>query len=160
MLINHPCHFDLNFSLFRSSSEPTAMSEPSSSIMKRPRASSRDSTTNLQHDDYTVAWISALPLEMTAAEAMLDAIRTPLSRHPQDSNCYTLGSINGHNVVMACLPKGHYGTNNAATVARHLTRSFLNNEISLNGIPSDREFQIESRSCIQIFTGSKILMSD
>ncbi|RBR18742.1 uncharacterized protein FIESC28_05883 [Fusarium coffeatum] len=102
------------------------MSEPSSSIMKRPRASSRDNTTNLQHDNYTVAWISALPLEMTAAEAMLDTIHAPLSRHPQDSNSYTLGSINGHNVVMACLPKGQYGTNNAATVASHLTRSFLN----------------------------------
>ncbi|KAI1070287.1 hypothetical protein LB507_010322 [Fusarium sp. FIESC RH6] len=94
--------------------------------MKRSRASSRDSITNLQHDDYTVAWISALPLELTAAEAMLDTVHTPLSQHPQDSNCYTLGSINGHNVVMACLPKGHYGTNNAATVASHLTRSFLN----------------------------------
>lgn len=102
------------------------MSEPSSSTMKRPRASSRDSTTNLQHDDYTVAWISALSLEMTAAEAMLDTIYTPLSQYPQDSNCYTLGSINGYNVVMACLPKGHYGTNNAVKVASYLTRSFLN----------------------------------
>lgn len=27
---------------------------------------------------------------------------------------------------MACLPKGQYGTNNAATVASHLTRGFLN----------------------------------
>lgn len=26
----------------------------------------------LKHDDYTIAWICALPLEMTAAKAMLD----------------------------------------------------------------------------------------
>ncbi|KAJ4007627.1 hypothetical protein NW752_010293 [Fusarium irregulare] len=102
------------------------MSDPSSSTMKRPRASSRDSSTNLQHDDYTVAWISALPLEMTAAEAMLDASHDPLPRHRRDGNCYTLGSINGHNVVMACLPKDQYGTNNAATVVTHLIRSFPN----------------------------------
>ncbi|RFN54384.1 hypothetical protein FIE12Z_1511 [Fusarium flagelliforme] len=93
---------------------------------KRPRAFSQASASNLQHDDYTVAWISALPLEMTAAEVMLDSIHRPLPHHPQDSNCYTLGSINGHNVVIACLPKGQYGTNNAATVASHLARSFLN----------------------------------
>ncbi|KAH7174822.1 pfs domain-containing protein [Fusarium flagelliforme] len=123
------------------------MTEPSSSITKRPRTSSQDSTTSLQHDDYTVAWISALPLEMTAAEAMLDTIHTPLSQHPEDSNCYTLGSINGHNIVMACLPKGQYGTNNAATVASHLTRSFLNIQHRLmvgigGGAPSSADVRL------------------
>jgi nucleoside phosphorylase len=63
---------------------------------------------------------------MTAAMAMLDTIHKPLPRHDKDSNCYTLGSINGHNVVIACLPKDQYGTNNAATVATHLIRSFPN----------------------------------
>ncbi|KAI7762686.1 hypothetical protein LZL87_013929 [Fusarium oxysporum] len=78
----------------------------------------------LQHVDYSIGWISALPLEMTAAEIMLDYIHPPLPQHPQDCNTYTLGSINEHNVVIACLPKGQYGTNNAATVANDMTRSF------------------------------------
>ncbi|KAG7405253.1 Vegetative incompatibility protein HET-E-1 [Fusarium oxysporum f. sp. rapae] len=94
------------------------------SISKRPRAYSENSTGALQHDDYTIGWISALPLEMTAAEIMLDHIHPPLPQHPQDGNTYTLGSINEHNVVIACLPKGQYGTNNAATVANDMTRSF------------------------------------
>lgn len=76
------------------------------------------------HGDYTVGWICALPIEMAAAEAMLDAIHKPLPSQPHDSNAYTLGSIGPHQVVIACLPKGHYGTNNAATVATNMQRSF------------------------------------
>ncbi|PNP76030.1 hypothetical protein FNYG_10588 [Fusarium nygamai] len=91
---------------------------------KRPRAYSEDSTGALQHEDYSIGWISALPLEMTAAEIMLDHIHPPLPQHPQDGNTYTLGSIDEHNVVIACLPKGQYGTNNAATVANDMARSF------------------------------------
>ncbi|EWZ29790.1 uncharacterized protein FOBCDRAFT_232960 [Fusarium oxysporum Fo47] len=100
--------------------------QPTSSSSKRPRAYSENSTDALQHEDYTIGWISALPLEMTAAEIMLDHIHQPLPQHPQDGNTYTLGSINEHNVVIACLPKGQYGTNNAATVANDMNRSFPN----------------------------------
>ena len=67
------------------------MTEPFSSNSRRL---STYTTSRLQHADYTVAWISALPLEMTAAETMLDTTHTPLSQHPEDSNCYTLGSMN------------------------------------------------------------------
>ncbi|RKL34014.1 hypothetical protein BFJ72_g9501 [Fusarium proliferatum] len=91
---------------------------------KRPRAYSENSIDALQHEDYTIGWISALPLEMTAAEIMLDHIHQPLPQDPQDGNAYTLGSINEHNIVIACLPKGQYGTNNAATVANDMARSF------------------------------------
>ncbi|KAF4449081.1 hypothetical protein F53441_7593 [Fusarium austroafricanum] len=95
------------------------------STSKRLMSGSEDSTASLHHDDYTAGWISALPLEMTAAQAILDQVHEPLPQSPQDSNCYTLGSIGEHNVAMACLPKGQYGTNNAATVANSKTRSFL-----------------------------------
>ncbi|KAJ4248760.1 hypothetical protein NW762_012598 [Fusarium torreyae] len=61
---------------------------------------------------------------MSAAEAMLDRIHDPLPRHGSDINTYTLGSIGAHNVVIACLPKGHFGTNNAATVASNMVRTF------------------------------------
>ncbi|KAL7755260.1 hypothetical protein ACKLNR_015017 [Fusarium oxysporum f. sp. zingiberi] len=102
-----------------------ASSEGSQSLLpKRQRADSGDSAQSLQYDDYTVGWISALPLEMTAAQAMLDHRHEPLRQHPQDSNCYEFGSIKGHNVVIACLPKAQYGNNNAAIVANNMNRTF------------------------------------
>ncbi|KAF4954526.1 hypothetical protein FGADI_5207 [Fusarium gaditjirri] len=102
-----------------------ASSESSQSWQpKRHRADSGDSTSSLQYDDYTVGWISALPLEMTAAQAMLDHRHEPLPRSPHDTNCYEFGSINGHNVVIACLPKAQYGNNNAAIVANNMNRTF------------------------------------
>lgn len=78
----------------------------------------------LRHEDYTVGWISALALELTAATAMLDEFHEALPRPPGDSNTYEFGQIGEHNVVLACLPHGSYGTNSAATVAAHMSRSF------------------------------------
>ncbi|KAI9040622.1 uncharacterized protein KD926_007838 [Aspergillus affinis] len=63
-------------------------------------------TRDFHYDDYTVAWACALPLEMAAAAAMLD------ERH----------SV--HNVVIACLPLGMYGTTSAATVASQMRNTF------------------------------------
>ena len=39
-----------------------------------------ESATMLSHEDYTVGWICALPLEMTAAKAMLDETHSNLSQ--------------------------------------------------------------------------------
>jgi hypothetical protein len=64
----------------------------------------------LSHEDYTVGWVCALPLEMTAAKGMLDETHSNLSQPTTDDNAYTLGKISGHNVVIACLPSGVYGT--------------------------------------------------
>lgn len=60
----------------------------------------------LSHDDYKVGWICALPLEMTAAPALLDEVHGDLPVQPNDHNAYTLGAIGKHNVVIACLPSG------------------------------------------------------
>ncbi|KAJ5689106.1 hypothetical protein N7462_003498 [Penicillium macrosclerotiorum] len=78
----------------------------------------------LSHDAYTVGWICALPLEMTAAMAMLDERHANLPQHETDNNSYTLGEICGHNVVIACLPSGVYGTSSTATVATHMLFTF------------------------------------
>ncbi|KAK8017199.1 hypothetical protein PG991_008275 [Apiospora marii] len=82
----------------------------------------------LQHNDYTVGWVSALPKEQTAATAMLDERHKDrelhLRKQPNDTNTYTLGSIGGHNIVIACLPKGKFGTISAATVAAHMIHTF------------------------------------
>ncbi|KAF4888268.1 Kinesin light chain [Colletotrichum fructicola] len=81
---------------------------------------------------YTVAWICAVTAESVAARAFLDEDYGPpqqVARH--DNNSYVLGSIGSHNVVIAALPDGEYGTNSAAAVARDLVHSFPNVRIGL-----------------------------
>jgi nucleoside phosphorylase len=80
----------------------------------------------LRHDDYTVGWVCALPVELAAAQEMLDEEHHDLERDPasSDDNLYALGSINGHNIVIVCLPAGRIGNNPAAVVATQLRASF------------------------------------
>ncbi|TDZ34958.1 Vegetative incompatibility protein HET-E-1 [Colletotrichum spinosum] len=80
--------------------------------------------TRPDYKDYTVGWVSALPLEMRAAKAMLDNIHEPLAKSPKDSNTYVFGDMCGHNVVIACLPSGQYGIAKAAIVANNMQWSF------------------------------------
>ena len=95
----------------------------------------------LTHDNYTVGWICALPLELGASMTMLDEKHEPLAAKSGDNNSYILGRIGLHNVVMACLPTGQYGTTSAAVVATDMRRSFTNLRIRLmvgigGGVPS------------------------
>ncbi|KNG79981.1 kinesin light chain 1 and, partial [Aspergillus nomiae NRRL 13137] len=92
-------------------------------------------------DDYTVAWICALPLEMAAAKAMLDEVHPPLPQPDTDHNVYTLGRVSSHNVVVACLPGGVYGTISATAVASHMVSTFRSIQFGLmvgigGGVPS------------------------
>ncbi|KAL5603697.1 hypothetical protein FOVSG1_006447 [Fusarium oxysporum f. sp. vasinfectum] len=79
---------------------------------------------NLPYGRYTIAWICALHFEMAAALAMMDEIHGQLPRRFNDHNTYTLGSIENHNIVIACLPEGQYGTINAASVLTNVKRTF------------------------------------
>ncbi|KAK6356076.1 hypothetical protein TWF718_000450 [Orbilia javanica] len=76
------------------------------------------------HDEYTVAWICALPKEFTAATAMLDQRHDKLPKPPNDHNTYNLGSVGQHNIVITCLPKGVIGTAAAAAVVVRLINTF------------------------------------
>lgn len=78
-------------------------------------------------DQYTVGWIAALPLELAAATSMLDEEhKKPLDfeQPSTDDNTYTWGRIGGHNVVIASLAAGVYGTTSAATTAISMLHSF------------------------------------
>ena len=55
---------------------------------------------------------------------MLDEEHEDLDLAQGDKNMYTLGSIGGHNVVMACLPSGNMGITPAAKLAADMLRSF------------------------------------
>ncbi|RDW90049.1 uncharacterized protein DSM5745_01824 [Aspergillus mulundensis] len=78
----------------------------------------------LRAEDYTVGWVSALPVELAAAAEMLDEEHPALPHDPNDENIYTLGRIGCHNVVIVCLPAGRYGTTSAATAAIQMKAKF------------------------------------
>jgi nucleoside phosphorylase len=96
------------------------------------------------NDDYTVGYICALSIEYLAAQLCLDEEHErPEYVSCHDNNDYTLGKIGKHNVVIAVLPDGEYGTSSAAGVARDMLHSFPNVRIGLmvgigGGAPSTR----------------------
>ncbi|KAF3805713.1 hypothetical protein GCG54_00005075 [Colletotrichum gloeosporioides] len=112
------------------------------------------------HEKYTVAWICALHIEMTAAEAMLDELHDTLPTHVDDNNTYTLGRIHKHNVVISCLPTGYYGTINAATVISNLKRSFPSIRAGLmvgigGGVPSKADLRLGD-----VVVGTRVMQCD
>lgn len=72
---------------------------------------------------------------------MLDQQHTELLYPANDENVYALGSIGGHNIAIACLPKGRYGNNSAVIMVAKMTSSFPAIKFGLlvgigGGIPS------------------------
>ena len=74
--------------------------------------------------DYKIGIICALPKERTAVEAMLDSVHLSLDQVSGDNNTYSFGAVGPHNVVVASLGEGHYGTVSAAGVAGDIRRNF------------------------------------
>ena len=90
-----------------------------------------------------MGWVCALPIELAAAQQILDEEHEDLEREPcdNDGNLYSLGSIGDHNVVIACLPAGRYGINTAADVAAQMRQTFQGIRFGLmvgigGGVPS------------------------
>ncbi|EED16135.1 kinesin, putative [Talaromyces stipitatus ATCC 10500] len=97
---------------------------------------------SLTHNSYKVAWICALPLEAAAARVMLDKTHSPLPKPSTDSNAYELGELNGHYIVIACLPAGVYGTVSAAAVVSRMHSTFPSLQYGLmvgigGGVPGE-----------------------
>ncbi|KAJ5168169.1 uncharacterized protein N7482_003763 [Penicillium canariense] len=93
----------------------------STSLLKKTRAQAQGKR---QHENYHIAWISPLEVEQIAALEMLDEQHGPLPQPHTDNNVYTLGSIKGHNVVIAGLPQT--GNNSAAAVITQARTTFPN----------------------------------
>jgi nucleoside phosphorylase len=98
---------------------------------------------NRRHEDYVVAWICALPLEMAAVKSILDEIHDGLPQPESYENAYALGKIFGCNVVVTCLPAGVYGTTAAAIVVSQMLSTFPNIRFGLvvgieGGVPSKK----------------------
>jgi nucleoside phosphorylase len=102
----------------------------------------------LRREEYTVGWICALPVELAAAQEMLDEEHEDLERDDSDENLYSLGSIVGHNVVIVCLP-GRIGNNPAAAVVTQMKATFKGIRFGLmvgigGGVPSEKaDIQLE-----------------
>jgi nucleoside phosphorylase len=95
----------------------------------------------LRCEDYNVGWVCALPIELAAAQEMLDEEHQGLAQYLNDTNVYTLGRIGEHNVVLACLPAGRTGTNCATAVAIEMKSKFTAIRFGLivgigGGVPS------------------------
>jgi nucleoside phosphorylase len=95
----------------------------------------------LRRDEYTVGWVCALPIELAAAQEMLDEEHEDLEQDENDNNLYSLGRIGDHNVVIVCLPAGLIGNNPAATVASQMRSTFRCLQFGLmvgigGGVPS------------------------
>jgi hypothetical protein len=73
----------------------------------------------LQPDDYRIAWIAPLEIEVQAAQHMLD--RKHVGRFAMDRGddyIYQAGEMCGHNIIIATLLAGQeYGTGSAAALA-------------------------------------------
>ncbi|EUC39412.1 hypothetical protein COCCADRAFT_152 [Bipolaris zeicola 26-R-13] len=79
----------------------------------------------LRPEDYTVAWLCMLPIELAAAHEMLDEVHQDLEHESNDDkNLYLLGSIAGHNIAIMCLPAEHIGNSSAAVMATQMMVTF------------------------------------
>jgi nucleoside phosphorylase len=99
------------------------------------------------HKEYTVGWVCTRPLEYAAAEGMLDEQHSALPQVENDTNTYTLGVMQRHNVVLLCIPAGAMETGVASTAVSGMLRSFPNIRIRLlvgiaGGVPS---YQVDIR---------------
>jgi nucleoside phosphorylase len=129
-------------------------------LSKRPKTSHHDGLPASRRDRYTIAWICALYIEMAAAQAMLDDVHETLPIHADDRNTYVLGDINRHNIVIACLPEGQYGTNNAAIVMTNMKRTFPAIRACLmvgigGGVPSKADIRLGD-----IVVGTRVMQCD
>jgi len=96
----------------------------------------------LRREDYTVGWVCALPVELAAAQEMLDEEHDTPRYDAHDTNLYTCGRVGEHNVVIACLPEGQTGTSSAAAVAAQMKSTFSSTRFGLmvgigGGVPSE-----------------------
>jgi ankyrin repeat protein/nucleoside phosphorylase len=96
------------------------------------------------HKDYTVACICPMAVELAPVEAMLEELHPTLNTS-RSQNVYTLGSIGGHNIVVAVMPE--IGNNCAAIVATQLVNDFPSIRFGLlvgigGGIPGEDDIRL------------------
>ncbi|KAK9423700.1 putative NACHT domain-containing protein [Seiridium unicorne] len=100
-------------------------------------------------NDYSIGWVCALSIEVTAAKAALDHIHNkppPDHKFEKDDggNNYIFGDLEGHNVIVAYSELGAYGETSVADVVARLHASFPSVRSTLivgiaRGVPNTAE---------------------
>ncbi|KAF3286850.1 hypothetical protein TWF970_008685 [Orbilia oligospora] len=75
-------------------------------------------------EDFTIGWISAIPAELAAAQAMFDEVYEDLDSIKGIEAIYSYGRIQGHNVVVGPLPDRRYGKISAAIMSTRMEADF------------------------------------
>ncbi|OQU98130.1 hypothetical protein CLAIMM_03955 [Cladophialophora immunda] len=100
--------------------------------------------TMINPDDYSIVWLSPLPIETAAALFMLDEHHHGAVNRQQGQTVeYHFGRIGQHNVAIAGFPSGEVGIGKAAAMAEAAVRDFKNLELGLlvgiaAAIPSEK----------------------
>ena len=76
------------------------------------------------HNDYTIALICTLLVEAAAARIMLNHTHSPLPNPSTDLNAYKLSKLDGHYIVITCLPASIYRTVAVANVISYIHSTF------------------------------------
>ncbi|KAF3134597.1 hypothetical protein TWF569_010171 [Orbilia oligospora] len=80
---------------------------------------------SLKRDDFTVGWVCAVDIELSAVRGVLDEkYETKLPVPGTDKNLYEYGQIGGHKVVITVLPS--FGIGPAGVVATRMSSTFPN----------------------------------
>ncbi|KAF3291492.1 hypothetical protein TWF970_000705 [Orbilia oligospora] len=127
--------------LMKSASEPAMNYSPSIQQIKVNSEAPKHPDT-AQKSKYTIGWVCAIAIELAAVKALLDEEYDPLPMHYTETNVYAFGRMGKHNIVIACLPAGKYGTVSAATVASEMRWHFPDIRFYLmvgvgGGVPSE-----------------------
>lgn len=88
-----------------------------------------------------------MPIELAAAQLLLDTTDGDLPYDPNDDTQYTLGSIGEHKVVIGCLSAGELGDASAAVIATRMSAKFRNLRFGLmvgvgGGVPGDKDVRL------------------
>jgi nucleoside phosphorylase len=90
---------------------------------------------------YLIAWVCVLEIELTTARNMLDQQYKCPPVEPNEPNSYIYGRIQEHNIVLACLPSGQYGSSSIVRLVSTLRATFPSLQFVLlvgigGGVPS------------------------
>jgi len=99
-------------------------------------------------EQYTVGWICALPEpEWKASRILLDEEHATIPLSRTNKHQYVCGSMNGHDVVMGCLPAEQLGRASAAAVATEMAQTFPSLRFGLlvgvgGGVPTGTDVRL------------------
>lgn len=113
---------------------------------------------SLDARQYTIGWLCALPVELAAAQILLDDTHDDLPHDSNDDTLYTLGNMGDHNIVIGCLSAGQLGVGSAATIATRMGAKFPNLRFGLmvgvgGGVPCNEDVRIGDVVVSQPFAG-------